>query len=303
MRVTNRMLSQTFLSNLNKNLNAMRKTQEQMSSFKKVNRPSDDPIAVTQILGMKTSIAEQEQHMQNMEDGIGWLEATDSALNNAGLVLRRAYELTVQAANGTNPEDSLKAIAKEIEQLSDELMQIANTNYAGRFIFGGTYTGKTPFVKDSDGNIIYEGNEDTLNWEVGPSVTMEINLAGADVFDVNMDESDPNEGTSTIFTVLKDLKEALETGGDVGALLDDIDDQVDHILQQRAVVGAKSRRLEMSLDRAKEVNLGLTELTSKLENIDVAETSMYYAMQRATYEAALMTGAQILQPTLIHFLR
>ena len=71
----------------------MRKSQEQMSSFKKVSRPSDDPIAVAQILGMKTYLAEQEQHMQNMEDGLGWIEATDQALANASQVLTRAYEL------------------------------------------------------------------------------------------------------------------------------------------------------------------------------------------------------------------
>ena len=298
MRVTNKMLSQTFLNNLTRNLNAMRKTQEQMSSFKKVSRPSDDPIAVTQILGMKTTLAEQAKHMQNMEDGIGWLEATDSALNNAGQVLKRAYELTVQAANGTNPEDSLRAIAKEIEQLSDELMQIANSSYAGRYIFGGTYTGKTPFELDVDGNIIYKGNDETLDWEIGAGVTMSINLTGQDVF-----EADEGTKQSEIFTVLSDLKNALESGGNVDNLLENINEKLDHILEQRAVVGAKSRRMEMSLDRAEVVNLGLIELTSKLEDIDVAETSMYYAMQRATYEAALMTGAHILQPTLLNFLR
>lgn len=298
MRVTNKMLSQTFLNNLTRNLNAMRKTQEQMSSFKKVSRPSDDPIAVTQILGMKTTLAEQAKHMQNMEEGIGWLEATDSALNNAGQVLKRAYELTVQAANGTNPEDSLQAIAKEIEQLSDELMQIANSSYAGRYIFGGTYTGKTPFELDGEGNIIYKGNDETLDWEIGAGVTMSINLTGQDVF-----EADEGTKQSEIFTVLSDLKNALESGGNVDNLLENINEKLDHILEQRAVVGAKSRRMEMSLDRAEVVNLGLIELTSKLEDIDVAETSMYYAMQRATYEAALMTGAQILQPTLLNFLR
>lgn len=301
MRVTNKMLSRTFLSNLNKNLNAMKRTQEQLSSFKKVSRPSDDPIAVTQILGMKTTLAEQAQHMQNMEDGIGWLDATDSALNNAGEVLKRAYDLTVQAANGTNPEESLNAIAKEIEQLSDELRQIANTSYAGRYIFGGTYTGKIPFEVDN-GQVIYKGNDNPLSWEIGAGVTMDINLTGYDVFKVTQD-STTGEWKSEMFSVLDELKETLKNGGDLEPLIDKVNAQLDHILDQRAIVGAKTRRLEMSLSRAEEVNLGLTELTSKLEDVDVAETAMYYAMQRAAYEAALMTGAQILQPTLLNFLR
>jgi flagellar hook-associated protein 3 FlgL len=182
------------------------------------------------------------------------------------------------------------------------LMQIANSSYAGRYIFGGTYTGKTPFELDGEGNIIYKGNDETLDWEIGAGVTMSINLTGQDVFKVAQDP-DTGEWKSELFTVLGKLKDALESGGDVDSVLNDINDQLDHILEQRAVVGAKSRRMEMSLDRAEVVNLGLIELTSKLEDIDVAETSMYYAMQRATYEAALMTGAQILQPTLLNFLR
>lgn len=296
MRVTNRMLSSTLLNNLTRNLNMMRKSQEQMSSFKKVSRPSDDPIAVAQILGMKTYLAEQEQHMQNMEDGLGWIEATDQALANASQVLTRAYELAVKGANGTNPDDSLAAIAKEIDQLGKEMQQIANSNYAGRYIFGGTYTGKTPFEVE-DGSVIYKGNAEEMRWELGAGVTMDINSTGTDVFKVDGD------GKSTIFIVLNELKNTLEAGGNAGDLLADLDAGMNHLLEQRAVLGAKSRRLEMAHNRATEVHLGMTDLTSKLEDVDLAEISMYYAMQEAVYQAALMTGAKILQPSLLNFLR
>lgn len=297
MRVTNKMLHTNLLRNLNRNLNMMSKTQEQMSSGKKVSRPSDNPIDVTLIMGMKSILSEQETHIKNMEDGIGWLEATDQALANLGEVVKRASELALQGANGTASQDARIAIAQEIGQLIDEAKQIINTNYAGRYIFGGTNTSNPPV----DGSNQFRGNSFKMNWEIGPGVTIAINTTG-EVFNGGTVGTPPYE--PQMITVLKDLKTALEdSSGDPSASIGELDKQMDAILNERAAVGAKSRRLEMAKSRAEEVNLDLGELTSKLEDIDIAEVSMTYAMQEAVYQAALMTGARILQPTLLNFLR
>lgn len=306
MRVTNRMLHNTLLTNLNRNLRMMQKTQEQMSSGKKISRPSDNPIDTTLIMGMQSIIAEQEVHIKNMDDGIGWLEATDKALGNVGEVLARASELALQGSTGTSDDASRLAIAQEIGQLIDELKQIFNTNYAGRYIFGGTNTGSPPFVEEEIAGVtytVYKGNgspEGDLNWEIAPGVTMAINATGAKAFAVDL-TTDPKE--PKMITVLKNIKQELETsGGDPGAYTDELNAQVDHILQQRAVAGAKVRRLEMAQARSSDVVLDLKELNSKLEDIDIAEATMNYAMQEAVYQAALMTGAKILQPSLLNFL-
>ncbi|MDS1029508.1 flagellar hook-associated protein FlgL [Bacillota bacterium LX-D] len=297
MRVTNRMLSTNLLSNLNRNLNIMSKTQNQMSTGKKVSRPSDDPVAVTLIMGNHSTISEQERCMKNMEDGIDWLDATDSALGDITSVIQRVSELAVAGASDTNSTSSKEAIAKEIGQLSDQLFQIANTNYAGRYIFGGTYTNQTPFVKDS-GEIEYQGNDESLNWEINTGITIAVNATGQDIFQV-----DSSTGKSKLFQLLADIKTTLETeSGDAGDYLDDIQEQLDNVLEQRAIVGAKGKRLEMAKEQMSEVNLNLTELNSKMEDIDIAEATMNYAMQEAVYKAALMTGTKILQPSLLDYL-
>jgi flagellar hook-associated protein 3 FlgL len=88
-----------------------------------------------------------------------------------------------------------------------------------------------------------------------------------------------------------------------GSVLEGIDGASNHIVFQRAVLGARSNRLEVAQDRAFTSNINLTEMLSKLEDVDWAEASMNFATAAAVYNAALATGAQVIQPTLLDYLR
>ncbi|MDN5346731.1 MAG: flagellar hook-associated protein 3 FlgL [Clostridia bacterium] len=317
MRVTNRMLVANVLQNINRNLEIMSKTQKQMSSGKKVSRPSDDPIAVARILSFKTALALQEQHNKNMEDARGWLDASESALNMATATLQRARELAVYGANGTMSKASMKALAEEVDQLIDELVHTANTSYGGRFLFGGSQTTSAPFRRsDSPAKPVdYNGDEQSLEWEVAPQVTMSVNENGQKVFMAVIEAADgldvdtDNDGTpdkKSIFKLLQDLHDALQ-GQDAsrisGELLGQFDQAIDHLLNIRATLGARSNRLVMAQERLFNAKISLTETMSKLEDINLAETVMYYKTQENVYQAALATAAMVIQPSLINYLR
>ncbi|MGI9951230.1 flagellar hook-associated protein FlgL [Moorellaceae bacterium AZ2] len=297
MRVTNRMLINNVLTNINNNLQNMSKTQKQMSSGKRVSRPSDDPIVVARVLSFKTALAQQDQYDKNMADARGWLDASETALNMATATLQRARELAVYGANGTMPEASLKALAAEVDQLIDELIQTANTSYGGRFLFGGTTTTSAPFERTGD-SVSYNGNTGSLDWEVAQGVTITVNENGKKVF------MEAVNGSS-IFELLFDLKDHLEKSehSEVGNTIAEFDQAIDHLLNIRATLGAKSKRLEMAQERLFVAKIGLTETMSKLEDIDLAETVMYYKNAENVYQAALATAAMVLQPSLVHYLR
>lgn len=300
MRITNQILTRVTLSNLNRNLRAMSAVQEQMSSGKKVVRPSDDPIATAQILSFKTFLGEQEQHLRNIEDGIGWIDVSESAVGRVTDIFQRARELAIYGASGTIPDDSRQALAREVDQLIDELVQVANTNYAGRYIFGGAYTAQPPFERDGN-SVIYHGDGRAQYWEVAPGVTLSVNITGIHGFDVPS-----TGGASSLFGSLFALRDALD-GGDTAALsgyvLTDLDKYSDHTLNIRAELGAKSNRLSLSKNRAEESGIKMTELMSKLEDIDLAEMVMYYKNLEAVYQASLATSAKVLQPSLVDYLR
>ncbi|HHX51307.1 MAG TPA: flagellar hook-associated protein FlgL [Clostridia bacterium] len=297
MRVTNKMLVNTVLQNLNRNLSMLHRSQDQMSSGKVVSRPSDDPIRVTQALTIRSALMEQKQHTKNMKDAKSWLDSSDTALDNVNEILQRARELAVYGANGTLPKQSREAIAQEVDQLIDHLVQVANSSYAGRFVFAGTRTTDIPFQRVGD-SVVYAGNDESLEWEVSPGVTIGINLDGEKAFDVA-------GGISRTFDVMIALKIALEEDktDDIQSTIGDIQEQIDHNLSQRAVLGAKSRRMELAITRAEESQVNVTELLSKLEDIDLAEVTMHYSIQSYVYQVALMTGAKVMQPSLMDFLR
>jgi flagellar hook-associated protein 3 FlgL len=289
MRVTNSMLVGTLLRNLNNNMEKMTRSQEQLSSGKRINRPSDDPVGLVDSLRLRTSLTELEQYKSNAEDARSILETTDNTLNEAGSIIQRIRELTVQGATATMPQIALDAVAKEVSQLKEQLVQVGNTTIGGRYIFSGTET----LTKAFDALGVFQGNTNSINYEVGIGITIPVNVDGSQAF-------------GNLFTVLDDLINDLNTGNISNisnTRLGEIDTAMDQQLQVRADIGAKTNRIEFAVNRMESQNVNLTGLLSKTEDVDMAELITRFKMQENVYNASLSAGARIVQPTLMDFLR
>jgi flagellar hook-associated protein 3 FlgL len=285
------MLTATFMRDLNNNLRSLAKYQHQLASGKRVSRPSDDPVAIVHSLRLRSDLGDIEQFAKNVDHALSWLNLTDTALSQAGDILQRARELAVYGANGTLPQESRNALAEEVRQLFDQLVQVGNTTYAGQYIFAGTETKTAPFKPDGT----FIGNAGAKETEIGTNQKLQYNLTGDAVF------KQPDA-----FQALTDLITHLETGAtdqissaDIAA----IDQAIDHLLAVRAEVGARVNRLEMTKSRLDDANINFTDLLAKVEDVDVAQTIMELKNQENVYRAALATGARIIQPTLVDFLR
>ncbi len=181
-RVTNSMMNQVFLADMHNNLTRMLQMQRQMSTGKLHQHPSDDPLAVGRELSLSTTIFENDQYRKNLDDGIMWLSNTDAALNQITDVIQRIRELTVYAGNGTFSETEYAAVAEEISQLQEELMNTADFSVEGRYLFSGLNASQKPFVRDSSGKIVYMGNELHVEYEMERGVTSQVSFHGREVF-------------------------------------------------------------------------------------------------------------------------
>jgi flagellar hook-associated protein 3 FlgL len=309
------MLTHNLINNVNTNLQKMEEYQNQIASGKKINKPSDDPIANAQLLITKSAIKAQEQYFRNMEDASGWLDTTDGALAQANDVLQRVRELAVAGSNGTLPEASMTALAEEVDNLVAEMVQIANTNYAGRYIFGGGKTSTTPFtISGTDGTkttaVQFVADDFNESWldktyqqklEIESGVTINV-AAGRMTFHT---DTSGNDNINAVFDKIIQLRINLNEGDQksVSSLIDDFDKLIDNVLSERAVVGAKVKRMESALERSSAYGLNLTKLVSKLEDADYAEAATGLRSQQTVYEASLAIGAKIIQPSLIDFLK
>ncbi|WP_273851609.1 flagellar hook-associated protein FlgL [Guptibacillus spartinae] len=291
MRITQQMLSSNTTSQLQQNLSRYEKANEQVSTGKRINRPSDDPIGVQKSLKLASQLADNEQYERNTDYALSWMETTDQALNSISNALQRANELGLQASNGTNSPEDQQTIAKEIEQLRDEIQDIANTKFDGKYIFNGQKTDQ-PMQVAANGDLTYD-NQSMLQ-RMSSSNAIEMNVTG-EVFDGNVN----------LFKTLDQLSAALENGDKDGisSTLEQLERGKDQVLNSWTSLGAKQSRVEGMNQRLKEENLSLQTLVSKNDDVDFAEAIMKLKTEESVYQASLAASAKIIQPSLLDFLR
>jgi len=275
----------------------MQTIENQLSSGKVISKPSDNPYLATRVMNLNTSISQNDKYKTNIEDSQGWVNTTDSALQSITDVLQKVRELTVQGANGTLSEADMKSIGIEIEQNIEHIAAVGNSNYDGRYIFGGQETMKQPF--DVVGGVLTNVNGDSgrIAREISKDVTMDINITAERIMNGGSGED--------LGTTLKNILDRLNSG-DQDALsdnsLEQIDLQLDRILGYQAEIGAKENRLSVALKKNEAETLNMTELLSKAEDVDFAEKVMEFSMMETIYNASLQTGAKILRPSLLDYL-
>ena len=193
MRITNNMLVADMLWNSNKNLGKLSTYQNQLSSGLRVSRPSDDPVGITKILKYKTDIRAANQYKDNVTTSLGWLEVSESALDDVKEILQRIREITVQAANGTNTPEDTQKIQIEVEQLRDEIISLGNSTMAGRYLFSGLETNKKLFNEDGTYNVDMTSErldeKNVVGFEVYVGEVMEVGTHPIDVFGIGEDTS------------------------------------------------------------------------------------------------------------------
>ncbi len=184
-RITQGMLYRQSLMDIRNNLLGSTRLQSQIASGIRVNRPSDDPTAMLRILPLKNELRSLEQSLDNIDLARETLNTGTAALEDASSIMQRVRELTVQGANGTMSDSDRQSIAQEIDQILGQMVSVANSARAGRYIFGGTVSDVPPFElrEDAGGaSVVYNGNDRTLSVDIAPGVDTELNIPGDDVF-------------------------------------------------------------------------------------------------------------------------
>ncbi len=176
MRVSERMLFNSVTNQLQRQTTALIKTQEQVSTGKKINRPSDDPIGQAQVLRFEKSLETVDQHLRNINQLESFLSTSESALQTVQNQLVRVRELAVQMANATNSAADRANVAKEVQQIFDQMISVGNATLAGHSLFAGNKTTTIPFVSKGE----YIGTD------ISPSLPITITVAN-DGLDITVD--------------------------------------------------------------------------------------------------------------------
>ncbi|MFJ8064192.1 flagellar hook-associated protein FlgL [Psychrobacillus sp. NPDC096426] len=292
MRVTQSMLSTNMLRNLSNSYNKMGTLQEQITSGKKITRPSQDPVVAIKGIGYRTDLGKVEQYQRNLGEVHNWLDSSDDALDKVGIALIRVQELVTDAANDTKTPEDREKIKAEITQIKEQIRDMANTKVGEKYIFSGTKT-LSPLFNGTTFETATGVNGD-VNIEVYDGVEIKVNTNGKKMFediDAMMNSIETALGSTTT------------TGDIIGGFLTTISDNQNVVLGSRADIGARQNRVEMMENRLGAQEVIVTKQLSNNEDIDFEKAITELITQESIHSAALSVGARIIQPSLVDFLR
>lgn len=275
-------------------------TQNQLSTGKRINSPSDDPISAARLLGLSESARTTEQYQENILTAQSRLELEEGALAAVGDALLRVRELAVAGQNTTYGPAERNALALEVRQLADEVLGLANRKQAnGQFMFAGYQVQTVPFSETAPGVFSYAGDTGQRLIQVGPARQIADGDSGQAVF---MDIADGGGGFESVFATLETLASELEANVSNVATIDQLDRAMEHLVGFRATTGARLNALESQQTINDSLLLQLEVTRSGIEDLDFAEAASRLSQQSLTLQAAQQAFVRVQDLSLFNFL-
>ena len=323
MRVTENSNFNTVRESIGRSKERMSNLQGQYATLKKVNAPSDDPVGSAKILENRTEKVNNEQYQINAKLAQAYLNNSEHALTELADIVVRAKEIALGQANGYGSnEDTRLGIAEEVNQLYQQSVSIANKRVGDRYLFGGYKTNKPPV--DQEG--VYKGDDGQMMVEIARDVYIAMNITGHEAFNTRPEAaptrtygpdlkqrvpaSDDFNGVPVpeninLFDELSRLKIAL-ISGDQDALrstLERFDQLHGRLVAMRAKVGSRVQGIENAINTLERQNITHAELSSSIEDADMAQVVSDLAKEETIFRSALASSHKLIQPTLLDYLK
>ncbi len=298
MRIPNSVFSDSLVSRLQKLTANQASLQAQVSSGQRINSASDDPAAMAHVLDLQADQQRVQQWSRNADRAYNVSQASYAAVKNLKTISDRAGEISVLGV-GTNSPDAFNSYAKETNGLIEQALQAANTQFAGGHLLGGTKTDSPPFTatRDAAGNVTavsYTGAASAAQFRISEGTTLSPQTDGA-----------TNQKFADFLNNLVSLRDSLSTQSSAGvqASKTGLQKSEDDLIGTISDIGATQARIESS----KTVNEGrftdIQQQTSAETDVDLAQTVVKLTKAQTAYQAALQSGAQMLQHSLLDYLR
>ena len=298
MRLTSRITHQTIarqaISDMQRNLRGVEEKRSQLVSGRRLSRSSDDPVGVARTLGFQNRLAKIKQHTRNSNQILARLNQTESVLDGTNETLMQLKQLALQYGSATvNPRDRLNAV-EQIQQIKQQVIQFANTKSGNQYIFAGSKTTTRPFEDEGD-KVRYRGNNKEVSVEIGENQTIPVNIPGTQVF---------NTSQTGIFQMLTDFTKALEQDNieEIQEIVGRIENFSETVLTGRATNAARIQRVEFSREGHFDDEFNTIQSLSDIQGTDMARAATELVNQQTAYQAALVSTARVIQPSLLSVL-
>lgn len=301
------------------------------SNMKRIAKPSDDPIGNVELLAIRSKNIDADQYVRNLNFAQSQLSYTENALEELTDILVKAKELAIGQSSSIYNAEIREGISKEIHQMRQQVVSIANKRMGNRYLFSGQKVLTQPF--DQNGN--YKGDTQKINIEINKDVYIPINIPGKNLFfakgkdlpsreEVDLEihrpmdapvEPPPSSRTpateaqgqveTSIFDELRALESALLTDNPklIQSLLEKLDSSIEKVVSHRTEIGALANTVsnaELNITKTKIIN---EEHKSKIEDADVAELFGNLQKEQNVLKATYQASSNLMNTSLMDFLR
>jgi flagellar hook-associated protein 3 FlgL len=299
------------------------------STLKRVSKPSDDPIGNVEVMALRSQGVDAEQYLRNLNFAQTQLSYTENILEEMTDILVKAKELAVGQASSIYSHEIRLGVSKEIHQMRQQMLGIANKRIGNRYLFSGQKILTRPF--DQDGK--YQGDNNKINIEVNKDVFVPVNITGADLFfgkakkpiekedlnlkppgmEINTDGlhrtpasvAPDGEVVVSIFDELRGLENALLTDNPqiIQGLLEKLDTSIERVVTYRTEIGSLANTItnaETNIEKTKILN---EAHKSKIEDADVSELMGDLQKEQAVLKATYRASSNLMNVSLMDFLK
>jgi len=309
-RITNSYLNQTIINSTMENQKKYVDLNMQYSTQKKINNLSDDPISLTNLFNAKNNLNRIDIYNKSIDLAKAELNTSELTLGQVTDDLNRVFELTTQASNELNTTDETSAIADEIDNVLEHIINLANTTYNGKYIFSGANI-NTPAYAVSGSDYTYQGTKDAdgynMQVQVSNNIFMNLNENGDNIFGEYYYDTGTSTQISTgvighINELLDDLRSDPPNFTGIRDKIDVIKADTDDVTYYRAQYGNNISILENTADQLSQEKISTETVRSNIEDADLIEVASKMQYQEFALQASLQSSTKLLQNSLLDFL-
>jgi flagellar hook-associated protein 3 FlgL len=285
----------TTYRNLQANLRTTSTTLNQLyikaSTGVEVAKASDNPSSVAPIINGRSDIIKGERYVENCKHVQESLATAETYIDSVEALFARAKEIAVAGANDSLSASDKATLADEVSQLRQELLDLANTRVAGKYLFAGYNDQTQPF---SGTPVTYAGTSDHQMIEISPGTTVTKNITGEELF----------LSPVNLFATLEDLHTALTSGdsASISTMLTPLEEAADQVRSQQSALGNTSARMDDMISMHENALLLVKSTLSRHQDADLTEVLSEISKMELSLEATMQVTARISSLSLMDYL-
>jgi flagellar hook-associated protein 3 FlgL len=305
MRVTDQARTDALIRNLHMRSGRLSSLYEKLATQQEVVRPSDDPIAADSIMRITSQISALEQGRDSMSYAQTFMFAAGEMLESGSDQMARAKVVALNAVNGTLSQASRNALADEVNQVLESMVQNANQSFDRRYLFSGAATDTPPVSVERNAageitSVAYEGSASPLELPLNDERSMTAGYTAREAFI----DSDVMDSLISLRDHLRNT-DGLSEADQIAALQSDLD-RVDRasrdILNKAGAAGSRAATLDIMLNQTDNALTRAKEMLSNVRDADIAEIAVEMQKEQMIYESLLSASAQINRTSLLDYL-